>query len=98
MKEYSVFAPLNKDFDVEVPKDFKKVHQLIYDVKKDGATPRILNNFKVIVEELDSKDIFLACTELPLLKLDLKEKNLIDVTQLLANKLVEKSFESTDFK
>ncbi len=93
MKEYSVFKPLNDTFNIEVPKDFKKVHQLIYDVKKlSGDSHKVINDFRVIVDKVESNDIFLACTELPLIKLKYKNKNLIDVTQLLAKKLVEKSF------
>lgn len=93
MKEYSVFKPLNETFNVEVPQDFKKVHTLIYDVKKhSGYHHKVVGDFEEIVKELKSKHIFLACTELPLINLNYKEKNLIDVTQLLAKKLVEKSF------
>ncbi len=93
MKEYSVFKPLKDTFNVEVPKDFNKVHQLIYDVKKHGGDAhKVINDFRIIVDKLESNDIFLACTELPLIKLKCKDKNLIDVTQLLAKKLVEKSF------
>ena len=93
MEEYSVFKPLTDTFNIEVPKDFNKVHQLIYDVKKYGGdSHKVINNFRLIVDKIESNNIFLACTELPLIKLKYKEKNLIDVTQLLAKKLVEKSF------
>lgn len=93
MKEYSVFKPLYESFNVEVPKDFKRVHNLIYDVKKyGGSSYKIVDEFRQIIFGIDSKDIFLACTELPLIKLGQSSKNLIDVTDLLAKKLVEKSF------
>lgn len=93
MKQYSVFRPLCNTFNVEVPKDFKKVHQLIYDVKKYGGdSHKVINDFRIIVDKLESENIFLACTELPLITLQYRNKNLIDVTQLLAKKLVEKSF------
>lgn len=93
MKEFSVFKPLNESFNVELPKNFNMVHELIYNVKKDGGeAPYVVNDFKEIIDKLESKHIFLACTELPLIKLEYKTKNLIDVTQLLAKKLVEKSF------
>ncbi|WP_072682736.1 aspartate/glutamate racemase family protein [Arcobacter sp. LA11] len=93
MKEYSVFKPLIDTFNIEVPKDLKKVHELIYDVKKYGGdSHKVINDFRIIVDKVESNNIFLACTELPLIKLKYKDKNLIDVTQLLARKLVEKSF------
>lgn len=93
MKELSVFKSLNDTFDVEVPKDFKTLHYLIYDVKKNGGNNhKVINDFRCIIDKLESKDVFLACTELPLIKLVYKEKNLIDVTALLAKKLVEKTF------
>lgn len=93
MDNFSVFQPLNDSFNVEVPKNFNKMHQLIYDVKKFGAnSDSVINDFKAVVNKLDSKDVFLACTELPLIKSKFEEKNIIDVTKLLAKKLVEKSF------
>lgn len=95
MKEFSVYKPLNDTFDVEVPKEFESLHKLIYDVKKYGGnTQHIIDEFRKIIDKLESKDIFLACTELPLIQLESKDKNLIDVTELLAKKLVQKSFES----
>lgn len=93
MDEYSVFKPLYEKFDIELPKDFKKVQKLIYDVKKYGATSHsVTNQFRNIVFNLESEYIFLACTELPLIILNQKSKNLIDVTLLLARKLIAKSF------
>lgn len=93
MREYSVFKPLNESFNVEVPKKFNKVHELIYDVKKySGDNHNVINDFRYILDDIKSEDIFLACTELPLIKLKFANKNLIDVTQLLAKKLVSKSF------
>ena len=96
MKEYSVFESLNDSFDIEVPKKFEKVQELISNVKKCGGTNhKTINDFRYIVDSLNSKDIFLACTELPLIKLTYRDKNLIDVSQLLAKKLVENSFSNS---
>lgn len=93
MGEYSVFKPLNESFNVEVPKKFEAVHQLIYDVKKHGGEDhKVIDDFRHIVSEIDSDNIFLACTELPLIKLKYASKNLIDVTDLLARKLIDKTF------
>lgn len=93
LKEYSVFKPLKDEFNIEVPKESDKLHQLIYDVKKKGGQcHKVINDFRCIVDKVESENIFLACTELPLINLNFKEKNLIDVTDLLARKLVEKTF------
>jgi len=93
MKDYSAFKSLKNEFDIEVPKDGKKVHSLIYDLKKEGGeTKNVIGKFKDIVCDIKAKNIFLACTELPLISYSSSEKNLIDVTDLLAKKLVEKTF------
>jgi aspartate racemase len=93
MGEFSVFKPLNEKFDVEVPLNFDKVQKLIYDVKRVGGNDlSVISNFKEILEELNSSNVFLACTELPLIKLEYKKKNLVDVTDLLAKKLIDISY------
>lgn len=93
MGEYSVFKPLNEKFNVEVPKKFEAVHQLIYNVKKfGGENHKVIDDFRHIVSDIKAENIFLACTELPLIKLKYAQKNLIDVTNLLAKKLVTKTF------
>lgn len=92
MQKFSVFQSLNNTFDIEVPKNFQKVHQLIYEVKKYGGTnQKVINDFRFILDDIQTNNIFLACTELPLIQLELKEKNLIDVTSLLAKELVRKT-------
>lgn len=93
MGEYSVFKPLSEVFNVEVPCDFDNVQKLIYDVKRVGGNDlNVISNFEQIVEGLNSSNVFLACTELPLIKLEYKKKNLVDVTDLLARKLVDISY------
>ena len=95
MKEFSVFKSLNLNFDVEVPKKFEKIQELIYSVKKSGGDDsEVINDFRNIIDSLNSENVFLACTELPLIKLTYKNKNLIDVSQLLARKLVKLAFNS----
>ncbi len=93
MKEYSVFKPLYENFNVELPSDFSKVHNLIYEVKRSGGKNKeVIKEFDKIVKSLTAKEIFLACTELPLIDYKNNNKNLIDVTELLAKKLIQKSF------
>lgn len=92
MKKYSVFQSLNQSFDIEVPKDFNKVQTLIYDVKLFGGNDsKVLKNYEEILNDLHCEDVFLACTELPLIGFKSENKNLIDVTQLLAKRVVELS-------
>jgi aspartate racemase len=91
MQEYSVFQPLAERFNVEVPLDFNQVHQLIYDVKQHGGDS-VTEEFKAILKSIESEHIFLACTELPLIPVKCEKKNLIDVTNLLAQTLVKKTF------
>lgn len=75
--KYSVFKPLNEMFNVEVPKNFDSVHRLIYDVKrKGGENHKVIDDFRHIVDEIKSENIFLACTELPLIKLKYGQKKL----------------------
>ncbi len=93
MQKYSVFKSLYENFEVELPNDFLKIHNLIYEVKKSGGKDtKVIDEFESIVNSLKSKEIFLACTELPLINYKTKTKNLIDVTKLLAKKLINKSF------
>lgn len=92
MEKYSVFQSLNQSFDIEVPKDFNKVQKLIYDVKLLGGNDlKVLKNYEEILNDLHCEDVFLACTELPLIGFESENKNLIDVTQLLAKRVVELS-------
>ena len=93
MDKYSAFESLNQPFNIEVPKDFAAIHQLIYDIKQyGGEQQRIINEFQSIITGIKSEHILLACTELPLVKIDKSDKKLIDVTDLLAEELIKKSF------
>lgn len=91
MDKYSVFETLNSKYTIETPSNFEKVHELIYGVKLKGGND-FKNDFEEIIKTVKSKDIFLACTELPLIPCNIKEKNVIDVTNLLAQKLIQSSF------
>lgn len=92
MGRYSVFRALKNSFNVEVPGNLEDVHQLIYDVKRlGGADINVINAFDEILDSVATNDVFLACTELPLIQTTYNKKNLIDVTDLLAQSLVRRS-------
>lgn len=90
--KYSAFEGLKEALSIEVAKDVNKLHEVIYDVKRLGANhPRVQEDFKAVVTSLRCENVFLACTELPLIRIDVETKQLIDVTDLLAQKLVTTS-------
>lgn len=66
------------------------LHQLIYDVKQYGAEhPGLRDRFASLLGRIQSDTVLLACTELPLIA-DLETtKYLVDVTQLVAEALVD---------
>lgn len=93
MDEWSAYYRLAENFDVEVPEDSAALHQIIYDVKKlGGEDPSVIERFSTLIDSLESDTVLFACTELPLIPYENPNKDLVDVTRLLARKLVEKSF------
>ncbi|MFC2155035.1 aspartate/glutamate racemase family protein [Acidobacteriota bacterium] len=91
INKWKIYSPLHEISDVKSPKDFEKVHELVYDIKRLGpGAPTIETRFKSILEQFDTKNILLACTELPLVKVDTPDINLIDSTDLLAKEIVRK--------
>ena len=66
------------------------LHQLIYDVKQYGAQhPGLRDRFASLLERVRSQTVLLACTELPLIADVETPKHLVDVTQLVAEALVD---------
>ena len=93
LDDWSVYANLCDHFDVEIPHDISELHQLIYDVKRYGGTqPDIMERFKHLIGGLRSKIVLLACTELPLIPIEMPDHNMVDVTQLLARELISRSY------
>lgn len=93
MGRFSVFAGLDNSFAIETPHDVQELQQLIYDIKRlGGKGAGLARRFEKILQSVQADDIFLACTELPLLSGVETSKNLIDVTDLLARRLAEKGF------
>ncbi len=93
LDRWSAYARLSDHFEIEVPTDTGALHQIIYDVKQYGGDHRDVDSrFSDLVSGLKSKTILLACTELPLVPVTVSGKEFVDVTRLLARKLVHKAF------
>jgi aspartate racemase len=87
---WSHYRRLADHVDVELPGAAMAadLHQLIYDVKTFGGNqPDIRRRFQSIVESLQSDTVLLACTELPLIPALSTGKRVVDVTELVAQKL-----------
>lgn len=93
MGSWSAYYRLSERFHVEIPEDTSELHQIIYDVKRLGGTDHaVVERFGDLIDTLQSKTVLLACTELPLIDYYNPQRDLVDVTRLLARRLVEKSF------
>lgn len=89
---WSAYRTLTDIVDVETPADAAALHDLILDVKRLGSRdPSLRPRFQRLVESLSCDDVVLACTELPLIADITTSKNLVDVTELVANALVARS-------
>jgi aspartate racemase len=89
---WSVYRQLAEGFTIETPPETGPVHQLIEDVKRLGsAAPDLRARLAQIVAPLQAKVVLLACTELPLIGDIASDKTLIDVTDLVAEDLVQRA-------
>jgi len=89
---WSHYRTLAQHIEIELPKprQAEQLHQLIYDVKAYGGdVPEIRQRFRAILDALEADNVLLACTELPLIPLGTMPKKVIDVTQLVAQKLAQ---------
>ncbi|MGO4853608.1 aspartate/glutamate racemase family protein [Phaeovulum sp. W22_SRMD_FR3] len=89
---WSVYRDLTADFTVETPAGTGPVHSLIEDIKRLGSEatelrPRLAH----ILSELQEPTVLLACTELPLIATMATDKQLLDVTDLVAEALVNRA-------
>lgn len=93
MTKWSAYTSLSEIVDVETPDDVQALHQLIHDVKRFGPQHEALRpRFRNILSHIESETVLLACTELPLIADFPSEKQLVDVTELVASALVTYSF------
>ena len=92
MGQWSAYKFLNNIVSVETVGDPQLLQELIFDVKRLGSLdPVLATRFQKLVEALDSEKILLACTELPLISNFETDKELVDVTRLVADALVDRS-------
>jgi aspartate racemase len=85
LDDLSPYRRLRDYVTVEVPAP--GLQQLIFDIKRSGPTPELKARLRTIVAGLKSRVVLLACTELPLLDLSFEDKELVDVTALLADRM-----------
>ena len=89
---WSAYRALTDIVAIETPADTAELHNLILDVKRLGSRdPSLRPRLQTLVESLTSDHVILACTELPLISDIETSKRLIDVTDLVARELVDRS-------
>lgn len=89
---WSHYRRLAEHVAVELPKpaQAEQLHRLIYDVKTHGGhVEDIRCRFREILDALEAHTVLLACTELPLIPLDPGQKQVVDVTDLVARRLAQ---------
>lgn len=92
--EWSPYRTLRERFDFEPLGDAgtEELHQLIYDIKWRGAAhPGLRERFAALVAGIESPCVLLACTELPLVADLPGDGRLVDVTQLVAEALLDRT-------
>jgi aspartate racemase len=91
LDHFSPYAPLTRYAEIETPGDPETIDRLVRTVKCEGAgNPALRTEFREILGRLRATTVLLACTELPLVSESIPGVHQVDVTQLLAEKLVEK--------
>lgn len=97
LDKWSPYRALGRFGRIDIPQQPAEVNHLVADIKRFGADhPQIRAAFKSILDSLDAEVVFLACTELPLVKIETCDKKLIDVTELLAWDVVRQSLSDSD--
>ncbi|GIZ50719.1 aspartate/glutamate racemase family protein [Noviherbaspirillum aridicola] len=89
---WSHYRRLAQHVQVELPQpaQARELHRLIYEVKAAGGdAPGVRQQFAGLIDRLESDTVLLACTELPLIPLLPTRKQVIDVTDLVAQRLAE---------
>lgn len=85
---WSPYTCLRDEFDLELA-DGKVLDDLIYAVKTVGrSTPELSGELMRILVSMKSEVVVLGCTELPLIKLLTTRHAVVDVTSLLARRLL----------
>jgi aspartate racemase len=89
--QWSPYSDLREVVEFEPVTQGDVLHQLIYDIKVSGAAdPGVRARFSGLLASIESATVLLACTELPLLANIATDKNLVDVTQLVAEAMLDR--------
>ena len=92
LERYSPYRGLPAE--VVLPPDVDALHVLIHDVKlAGGPTPELRARFQAVLRGVQAETVLLACTELPLIADGITSHRLVDVTELLAQGLVDFALE-----
>ncbi len=92
LDKWSPYSGLHREAGFETPADLGELHELIHAIKLAGGdNDDIRARFTGIVAGLRAPTIFLACTELPLVRSSVAGKTLVDINKLLAEELVRYS-------
>ena len=65
-----------------------RLHHLSLNIKRNGINNSLKEEMLNIINLVKSRNCILACTEFPLLNVSNSEKNIVDLNQLLAKKIV----------
>jgi aspartate racemase len=88
---WSPYERLEKTIELERP-NCKRIEELVLLIKKSGAdNPSIRRQLTEMISGLKSETVLLACTELPLVHIEVPGKRVIDSTLLLADEVVRLS-------
>ncbi len=89
--EWSPYRSLRQHVAFE-PVQAQALHQLIYDIKALGPRhPELRPRFARLLDGIESDTVLLACTELPLIADIDTDKQLVDVTQLVVEAMLDHS-------
>jgi aspartate racemase len=89
---WSHYRKLAEQVKVELPRpaQAQALHELIYEVKTTGSgSARVQARFQALLDRIEADTVLLACTELPLIPLAAGSRRMVDVTDLVAQKLAE---------
>lgn len=90
---WSPYKQLTQYANVEKPKKPDEINLLVKDIKRLGPTDNsLVARYDDILENLSSSSVLLACTELPLITPKTSNKELVNVSDLLAKELTRRSF------
>lgn len=96
LTEHSIYAPLKLRYDIRTPTNWDAVDALIADIKISGGKasdlPKRLEQF---IAEAQPLPVVLACTDFPLVPVDLSHYGVIDATDALAMRLVRTAARDT---